>query len=115
MLLGFFSSLLGIGGGPINVSLLMLMFAMPIKDATIYSICIIFFSQLSKISTIAFSTGFSQYNLGMLLYIIPAAIIGGTVGAKASKILSEEKVTILFQSVITLVLLINVYNGIKLF
>ena len=42
IVLGFLSSLLGIGGGPINVSLLMLMFAMPIKEATIYSISIIF-------------------------------------------------------------------------
>ena len=43
LVLGFLASLLGIGGGPINVSLLMLMFALPIKEATVYSICTIFF------------------------------------------------------------------------
>ena len=115
IVLGFLSSLLGIGGGPINVSLLMLMFAMPIKEATIYSISIIFFSQLSKLITITFSTGYGIYDLSMLIFIIPAAIIGGIVGAKVSKILSAEKVTVVFQSVIILVLLINVYNGFKLF
>lgn len=114
LILGFFASLLGIGGGPINVSLLMLMFSVPIKEATIYSICTIFFSQLSKLSTIAFVTGFDKYDLTMLTYIIPAAIIGGLLGAKLSNILSEEKVKIIFQVVIICVLLINCYNGFQL-
>lgn len=111
LLLGFLASLLGIGGGPINVSLLMLLFALPIKEATMYSICTIFFSQFSKLLTIALSTGFARYDLSMLVYIIPAAIIGGTMGAKFSHLLSAKKVTMVFQLVILLVLLINLYNG----
>ncbi|WP_148793570.1 sulfite exporter TauE/SafE family protein, partial [Enterococcus faecium] len=51
--LGFLASFLGIGGGPVNVSLLMLMFALPIKEATLYSLSTIFFSQLAKLVTIA--------------------------------------------------------------
>lgn len=115
LILGFLASLLGIGGGPINVSLLMLMFSLPIKDATIYSICIIFFSQLSKLVTIAFTIGFSQYDLSVLWYVIPAAILGGFLGAKVSNILSAEKVMIVFQIVILVVLLINIYNGCRIF
>ncbi|MGG5329768.1 TSUP family transporter [Enterococcus sp. AZ163] len=111
LLLGFLASLLGIGGGPINVSLLMLMFALPIKEATIYSICTIFFSQLAKLITIACSTGFARYDLSMLIYIIPAAIIGGIIGAKFSNILSAKRVTFVFQLVVLIVLLINIYNG----
>lgn len=115
IVLGFLSSLLGIGGGPINVSLFMLMFDMPIKEATVYSICIIFFSQLSKLVTIGFSTGFAKYDLSMLSYIIPAAIIGGLIGVRASKILSEEKVTTVFEAIIVLVFCINIYNGMNLY
>lgn len=111
LILGFLASLLGIGGGPINVSLLMLLFSMPIKEATIYSIATIFFSQLSKIVTIAFTAGFARYDLTMLAFVIPAAIVGGLLGAKASNILSPKKVTVVFQGVIILVLLINIYNG----
>ncbi|MFC0234454.1 sulfite exporter TauE/SafE family protein [Vagococcus entomophilus] len=113
LVLGCLASSLGIGGGPINVSLLMLLFSFPIKEATVYSICTIFFSQFSKLVTIAFTTGFGRYDLKMLGYIIPAAILGGVVGAKLSKVLSTEKVTVIFQLVILVVLAINLYNGYK--
>ena len=114
LILGTLASLLGIGGGPINVSLLMLMFSMPIKDATVYSICTIFFSQLSKIVTIGITTGFGRFDLSMLLFIIPAAMLGGLIGARLSKVLSSDKVALVFQIVILLVLAINIYNGIQL-
>ncbi|WYJ77433.1 hypothetical protein DOK78_002071 [Enterococcus sp. DIV2402] len=114
LILGFFASLLGIGGGPINVSLLMLMFSIPIKEATMYSICTIFFSQLSKLVTMGVSTGFGDFDLTMLIYIVPAAIIGGLLGAKLSTMLSEKKVTTVFQLVIMCVLLINCYNSFQL-
>lgn len=115
LILGFLASLLGIGGGPINVSLLMLMFNLPIKDATIYSICVIFCSQLAKLVTIGTTVGFARYDLSILLFVIPAAILGGWLGAKASGLLSPKKVTFVFQCVIVLVLLINLYNGVLLF
>lgn len=111
LMLGFLASLLGIGGGPINVSLLMLLFSLPIKEATVYSICTIFFSQFAKLLTIALTTGFSRYDLTILWLVIPAAVIGGLLGAKFSKILSPEKVTVVFQGVVLLVLFINLYNG----
>lgn len=113
--LGFLASLLGIGGGPINVALLMLCFGIPIKEATVYSIITIFFSQGSKILSIATTTGFERFDLSMLLFVIPAAILGGWMGAKFSGILSSEKVNKVFQIVIIIVLLINTYNGIQLF
>ncbi|WP_086348271.1 sulfite exporter TauE/SafE family protein [Candidatus Enterococcus clewellii] len=111
LLLGFLASLLGIGGGPINVSLLMLLFGLPIKEATVYSIGTIFFSQLSKLLTIAVTAGFAQYDLTMLLFVVPAAIIGGSLGAKVSHLLPSEKVKQVFQGVVLFVLFINLYNG----
>ncbi|MHC5268551.1 sulfite exporter TauE/SafE family protein [Enterococcus sp. LJL98] len=113
--LGFLASLLGIGGGPINVSLLVLLFSMPIKEATVYSICTIFFSQLAKLVTIFLTTGYSVYDRSVLPYIIVAAMLGGFLGARFSGILSPKKVTLVFQAVILLVLLVNIYNGVMLF
>ncbi|AYW47750.1 sulfite exporter TauE/SafE family protein [Tetragenococcus osmophilus] len=114
-ILGFLASLLGIGGGPINVSLLILMFGLPIKEATVYSICTIFFSQLAKFITMFFTSGFASFDLTMLFYIIPAAIMGGFVGAKVSQAISSKRVSQIFEAVILLVLVINVYNGFRLF
>lgn len=113
--LGFLASLLGIGGGPINVALMMLMFGINIKEATVYSICTIFFSQLARIGTIAFTSGFAVHDLTMLFYIIPAAIIGGTIGAKLNQKFAPEKVKIIFQGVILLVIGINIFNFINSF
>ncbi len=112
--LGFFASLLGIGGGPINVSLLMLVFAMPIKEATVYSIATIFCSQLTKLVTIAWGTGFARYDLSILVYIVPAAIVGGLLGARMSRLLSDQAVRRVFQWVVLLVIGINLYNAFQL-
>lgn len=115
LILGYLASLLGIGGGPINVALLMLCFSIPIKEATVYSIITVFFSQLAKLITIGSVSGFMKYDLTMLWYIIPAAIIGGLLGAKLSKILPAQKVMIVYRSLIIGVLLLNIYNGIIIY
>lgn len=111
LLLGFLASLLGIGGGPINVALLMLLFNIPIKQATVYSIVTIFFSQLTKVSTILLTGDMSRYDLNMLYYIIPAAILGGFLGSFISRKITDERVNQVYQWVIIIVLLINIYNG----
>lgn len=107
LFLGTLASLLGIGGGPINVSLLMLVFAFPIKEATVYSIATILFSQMAKLCTIFPQGDMGQYDLGLLVYIVPAAMLGGFLGAYLSKKLSVGKVEIIFQVVIILVIAIN--------
>lgn len=113
LVLGFLASFLGIGGGPINVSLLMLLFSMPIKEATLYSLCTIFFSQLSKIITIFATTDTSRYDFSIFWYVIPAAIIGGLLGAKFSNVLSPKRVTLVFQVIILLMIGINLFNGVQ--
>lgn len=114
LVLGFLASFLGIGGGPINVALLMLCFGMAIKEATVYSIITILCSQLAKILTIATTTGFGRYDLTMLVYIIPAAIIGGFLGATLSGGLSAKRVRLVYQLVLIFVLCINLYNGVSI-
>lgn len=115
LFLGFISTLLGIGGGPINVALLMLCFGIPIKEATVYSIITIFFSQAAKLVTISQLTGFDRFDLSLLLYVISAAIIGGFVGATISGKVSSKRITQIYQVVIILVLLLNLWNGVHLF
>lgn len=105
IILGFLSSFLGIGGGPINVAVFIIFFGIPIKIATIYSITTILFSQFSKIFS-----NFNDYNYRVLIYIICAGALGGLLGAKFSSVLSENKVSFIFQIVVLLVLFLNFYN-----
>ncbi len=115
LFLGGFSTLLGIGGGPINVSLLVVCFGLTMKDATVYSIVTIFFSQLAKLVEVGFSTGFGIYDLTMLFAIIPAALIGGYLGGVLSGKISDKAVSKIFIMVVIGVIFINIINGVKLF
>ena len=110
--LGLISTFLGIGGGPINVPLLMIFFGMNIKDATVYSIVLIFVSHASRLMSVGISPGFLYFDLNMLPYVITAAALGGLLGARLSKVFSESTVRRLFQATLCAVILLNVFNGV---
>ncbi|TYS51204.1 sulfite exporter TauE/SafE family protein [Bacillus infantis] len=112
-LLGFLSAFLGIGGGPLNVAVLCLLFSMSAKNAGINSIFIIFFSQLSALLLIAFSSGFEGYNLNMLYLMIPGGIAGGIIGSEIVIKLSDSQVERIFSISIILIIIINVFNIVK--
>lgn len=112
--LGLLASLLGIGGGPLNVSILIVMFGVSMREATIYSIITILFSQISKLGLIYINKSYIGMDLNVILYVIPAAIIGGTLGAKISGKLSEEKIKITFTYVLYFVMLMNFINMFKI-
>ena len=111
ILLGAIAAFLGIGGGPVNVPLLMIFFGLNIKDATAYSIVIIFFSHLSRLITLGVTVGYTFFDLSILPLIIIAAAAGGLVGARLSKTFSEKTVKRLFQGAISAVILLNIANG----
>ncbi len=108
--LGFFSAFLGIGGGPLNVTVLILLFSMNARDAAINSIFIIFFSQLSALLLIAFTTGFGDYDLSMLWYMIPGGILGGLIGANITVKLSNTQIEKIFNITVLLIISVNLYN-----
>lgn len=108
--LGAVSSFLGIGGGPINVALLIFLFPVDTKDATICSIITIFFAQASKLVTVAFTTGFAIYDLSMLPAMVIGGVAGGLIGATLNKKVSIQKVELWFNIVQVVVFLIAIYN-----
>ena len=109
-LLGAISSFLGIGGGPLNVSLLMVFFSISIKEATMYSLAIIFFSQLSHLATIVVVTGLNQYHLAPVPVIFLASICGGVLGTVVSKVLPENWVRYCFKGMLFFVMGMTLYN-----
>ena len=111
VVLGAVASFLGIGGGPINVPIFMIFFGFKIKDATAYSIVVIFFSHFSRLITLGVTVGYLYFDLTVLPFVVAAAAIGGFFGAKLSGIFSETTVKRLFQAAISFVILFNIFNG----
>lgn len=108
--LGSLSSFLGVGGGPFNVALLILLFSMDIKTASSASVLIIVFSQLTNLVTTAAATGFGGHDYSMLIYMIPGGIIGGFIGSKIKKRIPPKAIEKLY-FVITLGLIaLNIFN-----
>ena len=110
LILGALASFLGIGGGPINVAIFALLFSMNTKDAARNSIILIFFSQGAKILSIALTTGFSSYNLKVMPYMIVGGVLGGFLGYKLNKSVSDKFITRLFNIVLIFIILVNIYN-----
>ncbi len=111
LILGTIASFLGIGGGPINVAVLVMFMALDIKDAAVNSIFIILLSQFSKLSLVLIGEGFAAYNLKMLYVMIPGGILGGLLGSKLNKVVNSETLHTVFNLAVLLIIFINFYNA----
>ena len=108
--LGVLSSFLGIGGGPINVALFTLFFSIPLKIAVVYSLVTIFFSQAAKLMVIATTTGFASYDLTLLWFALPMAILGSSLGTRANRKFNAKKIKQIFNFAVSSTLLLTMYN-----
>lgn len=105
LILGVISSFLGIGGGPLNMIILYLLFGLNAKDSAASSVFIIMFSQATKLFFIAEDIEWSY-----LMFMIPGGIIGGYLGAFYNTKVSDRVVTIVFNVMIFAMILLNLYN-----
>lgn len=114
LMLGLMSAFLGIGGGPINTAFLVLLFSFTLKESAVYSIAIIFFSQLSQLITIFIHNQFKPYKeyLPIILAAMAVSVIGGIIGSRLNKKLSNRVITVIFSVVLSVVAVINVYNAV---
>lgn len=113
--LGSYSVFLGIGGGPLNVALLMLVYSLPIREAAIYSIATIFFSQFSNIFTSIVSREYLNFRMELIPFIIVAAIIGGYCGTLLNQRANEKQIEIFYLLLMLALIgtsLINIVNNI---
>lgn len=113
LLLGAFSAFLGIGGGPVNVAVIILVFGCSTKEAALSSLVIILFAQVAKALTILLTGGLASLDLKMLLPMVAGAVAGGALGAQLRKKLSEKAVDRMFQLLQLVILGICVVNIIK--
>ena len=111
--LGFCSSFLGIGGGPINVALIIYLFSFDTKTATVCSIVTILFAQISKLATTAIVTGFAEFDLSVAPLMAIGAVMGGFIGASLNKKCCEKTVEKAFNGVQLFVLMIAIFNIVR--
>lgn len=113
MFLGMTSTFLGIGGGPINVTFLIIFFSFTAKESAIYSIIIVLSSQLSKMITLFTTTNADDINLSVLPYMMIAGVVGGYLGAKLNKKFNENIIVFVFNAIQIIVIFtccINIFN-----
>ncbi|MDD6728556.1 MAG: sulfite exporter TauE/SafE family protein [Eubacteriales bacterium] len=115
LMLGLMSAFLGIGGGPINTAFLVLLFSFNVKESAVYSVAIIFFSQLSQLITIFINNRFEPYKeyFPIVVCAMVVAVVSGLIGSKLNKKLSNDVITKVFSIVLSFVAVVNVYNAIR--
>lgn len=115
LVLGALSTFLGIGGGPLNVAMLVTLFSMPRKDAVYSSIFIIFASQGMRILLGLFSGLLTSVDLTMAIALIPGGIVGGVLGSFLYRRMKVDQIMVVFNSVTLMIILVNIYNAWRFF
>lgn len=113
LLLGFSSSFLGIGGGPINLVVLYFFFSMDTKTAAANSLYIILFSQLASLLSTLCTKTVPPFDPIALLLMVLGGILGGVIGRKVNKKLDNAAVDKLFIALMVIIVFISGYNAWK--
>ncbi|MCL2391812.1 MAG: sulfite exporter TauE/SafE family protein [Oscillospiraceae bacterium] len=116
LVLGVLAAFLGIGGGPINIAVVIFLFSFNIKTAMVCSIVVILFSQSANAIYASLTVGFGAFNLQMLPPMMIGAVAGGFIGAILNKKLSERVVENCFnvmQGLVATFAIFNIISGLN--
>ena len=112
--MGILAVFLGIGGGPFNVPMFMIFLGLTPKNATAYSLVVIFFTHTTRMVRTGFTSNFfAEYDTSVLPFVIAAAAIGGLIGAKFNKLMSDETVKKMFIASLAVVIMLNLFNSLR--
>lgn len=110
IVLGIFSSFLGIGGGPINLVVLFYFFSMETKTAAQNSLYIILFSQITSLANTLITGTMPEFQIGILVLMTAGGILGGMSGRQINKKIDSKVVDQLFIVLMVVIIFINIYN-----
>lgn len=111
--LGLLSSFLGIGGGPINLAVLYLLFSMDVKTAAKNSLYIIFFSQLTSLISSFVTNSIPNFNITTLVLMCVGGVSGALIGSYITSKLNSKGVQKAFLILMIIIIMINIYNLVK--
>ena len=110
IVLGIFSSFLGIGGGPINLVVLFYFFSMETKTAAQNSLYIILFSQITSLINSLVTRTVPEFTMWLLVLMVIGGILGGMSGRIINKKIDSKVVDKLFIILMIVIIFINIYN-----
>lgn len=110
LVLGIFSSFLGIGGGPINLVVLFFFFSMDTKTAAQNSLYIILFSQITSVLSSLATRSVPEFSVWLLALMVVGGILGGMSGRIINKKIDSAVVDKLFIVLMAVIIGINLYN-----
>ena len=110
VVLGIFSSFLGIGGGPINLVALFYFFSMETKAAAQNSLYIILFSQIASLLNSLITKTVPEFSFWLLVLMMIGGILGGISGRSINKKIDSNVVDKLFIFLMAVIIGINIYN-----
>ena len=115
LVLGLLSAFLGIGGGPINLMVLSLLFSMDAKTAALHSLYIILFSQTASVLTTLVTGSVPAFTWMTLICMVLGGVTGAFMGRSVNRKLSNSGVEKLFMGMLVIILAICLYNVIRIF
>ena len=110
LFLGAISVFLGIGGGPLNVACMSLLFSFGMKESTVYSLATIFFSQLSKLGSNAITGSLFAIDPLFVLVVVLPAVGGGFIGTAINQHVSDKAVRTTYIAIMVALLGLSVFN-----
>lgn len=117
LFLGIISSFLGIGGGPMNLAVFMLLFSMSTKEAAYSSLLVILVSQASKLVVSAISGTILVVTAPLIYssvgFLVGGAVLGGFVGSALSKRFSDKAVATSFNILQIALIGVIIYNIVR--
>ncbi len=113
IVVGTLSVFIGIGGGPLNIIVLLGLMSMTTKESTPYSIGMIFFAQFPKIMSILSMAHMITFDLINVPLIAVVAISGGYIGTRINHKFSEKQVTVMYILMMVGLLMICMINILK--
>ena len=110
LVLGIFSSFLGIGGGPINLVVLYYFFSMDTKTAAANSLYIILFSQIASLLMTLVTRTVPAFDVWTLVLMVAGGIAGGIAGRILNRRMDNKAVEKLFMILMAIIICISIYN-----
>ena len=111
VLLGIVSSFLGIGGGPLDLAVLVYFFSMDTKEAATNSLCIILIAQAAALLQSLAASSVPEIRLAYLAVMVGGGVIGGAAGQTVNRRLNAKQVGKFFRFAMVLVMIISVCNA----